>query len=220
MTLVRDTAAAKSIRAILILKGPRIVAKLQAHFSNAGACTVNLWQMTEAAERSAKVRAKAGNPFKPRQYETPGALQIGKAGGYGYDKLTAALSGMIVDGHEISDHCGGRLKLPRGAVVFPRDFKAPKGYRLSNWCSKSAATGQTVHGYTWTNRAKVALNVTEAALLASTDAGIWDSIRAKAEELETEWRASPDCVQGYSDCYRESGLAYLSAIGYTVCEVL
>lgn len=34
------------------------------------------------------------------------AIQSSRAGGYGYDKRTAALSGLIVDGHTIADHCG------------------------------------------------------------------------------------------------------------------
>ena len=31
----------------------------------------------------------------------------GYAGGYGYDKKTAALSGLIIDGHTLANHCGG-----------------------------------------------------------------------------------------------------------------
>ncbi len=33
--------------------------------------------------------------------------QAGSAGGYGYDKLTAALAGMTIDGYTMADHCGG-----------------------------------------------------------------------------------------------------------------
>lgn len=29
-----------------------------------------------------------------------------KASGYGYDKFTAALSGLVIEGHKIFDHCG------------------------------------------------------------------------------------------------------------------
>lgn len=35
-----------------------------------------------------------------------GTCTRGQAGGFGYDKLTAALSGLSVDGVKFSDHCG------------------------------------------------------------------------------------------------------------------
>ena len=43
------------------------------------------------------------------------AHYIGKAGGYGYDKLTAALAGATVAGIELGDHCdhAGRPTLDR-----------------------------------------------------------------------------------------------------------
>ena len=88
---VRDTAAAKSLRAMVIFKGARKVATVQVHFGNSGSCLVNIWQETEAAARSAAAREKAGKPFKPGKYETAGAFQHARAGGYGYDKLSQAV---------------------------------------------------------------------------------------------------------------------------------
>ena len=111
---VRDTTAAKSVREMLILKGARKVATVQVHYGNSGSCLVNIWQECEAAARSAAAREKVGKPFKAVGYETPGAFQYACAGGYGHDKLTAALSGMNIDGHELRDHCGARLKTPKG----------------------------------------------------------------------------------------------------------
>lgn len=73
--------------------------------------------------------------------------QKGTAGGYGYDKKTAALSGLTVDGHEITDHCGqdatsarllkayGRAMLAgdevKAQAVVDRARKA--GYQFANW---------------------------------------------------------------------------------------
>ncbi len=212
---VRDTAAAKSVRAILILKGARKVATVQVHYGNSGSCLVNIWQETESAARSAAAREKAGKPFKAVCYESPGAFQYARAGGYGYDKLTAALAGMNVDGHELTDHCGARLKMPKGLPLFPRDFKAHKGYSLANYCTISRATGGRIYRDEWMRRAADDLQIPE-----SDHGEKWESIAARAAELESEWKAGPDCISGYSDCYRDSGLAYLKAIGYTVCDVL
>ena len=138
MRQVRETAAGSSIRAIVIMRGKRHVATVQAHYGNSRV-SVDVWHTD-------------GTP-----------LQQASASGYGYDKFTSALSGLTIDGHTITDHCGARKKPPRGAKVWPSDAKAPRGYRFANW---SAELG------------------------------------------------------GYRDCYRESGLKYLEAIGYTVIDAI
>jgi hypothetical protein len=58
-------------------------------------------------------------------------FQAASAGGYGYDKTTAALSGLIVDGHTLADHCGG---VPEADKAKDRLFAA--------YC-KAAATDDT-----------------------------------------------------------------------------
>ncbi len=112
---VRETKAGKSIRALVILnKKGQHVATLQASFSDnpAGSvCLVNVWHTG------------------PDHIE----MQHARAGGYGYDKFSSALAGMTIDGHAMTDHCGARLKYPKGLDHFPRDFKAPKGYRVANY---------------------------------------------------------------------------------------
>lgn len=76
--------------------------------------------------------------------------QKSTAGGYGYDKLTAALSNMTIDGHSLSDHCGQdehskRLLKAYGKAMKAGDSakgqavieKAKKaGYSFSNWTSE------------------------------------------------------------------------------------
>lgn len=70
--------------------------------------------------------------------------QKGTAGGYGYDKLTAALSGMTIDGHSLSDHCGADDK-SRAYLKAWHKATAPeakkkveenarkRGYYFANW---------------------------------------------------------------------------------------
>lgn len=64
-------------------------------------------------------------------------VQIGRASGYGYDKLTAAIDEFIIDGYMLTDHCAGRLPLPEGADVFPREFVPPPGYHMANFVSSA-----------------------------------------------------------------------------------
>jgi len=217
---VRETAAGKSIRAMIICKGARKVATVQVHYGSGGGVLVNIWQEPDAAKRSADARAKAGKPFKAEEYRSAGAFQQAKSGGYGYDKLTAALSGLIVDGHEMSDHCSrnGAPKPPKGAPCFPSDFKAPKGYTLANWGAYSRANPNAYFGPVgdWRDKAAAALGINRA----ECDGEGWNRICEKAAQMQAEWEESPDCVKGWKDCYRLSGLAYLSAKGYTIHDAI
>ena len=81
---VRETKAAKAISAHVILKNGKHFATIQAHYSDSGVVTVDLW-----AEYWEDVK----NAFP----ETPEdqiycRVHVGKAGGYGYDKFGAAMS--------------------------------------------------------------------------------------------------------------------------------
>lgn len=111
MKRVDETKAGKSISAFVIISPDnKLIGKVQAHYSDTGRVTVNLWNWGEGE-----------------------VYQEGSAGGYGYDKFTAAIRGMIVDGHELTNHCQVSLPKPEGLDHFPRDFKAPPGYDLANW---------------------------------------------------------------------------------------
>lgn len=156
MKQVRETAAGKSIAAWIILnrKGD-CVATIQAHYGT-GRTMVDVWTP---------------------QGRGP---QQSWASGYGYDKLTNALSGVTIDGHKLTNHCArdGAPKMPKGRKLYPRDFKAPKGYSLANFSTPE-------HRSRW------------------NDSG---------DQLNGE--------EGYSDCYRDSGLKYLEAIGYRVLQAI
>ena len=104
---VRESTASKAISAWVITnRRGECVAKVQAHFAPSGGVSVGVFD----SERD---------------------VQHGRAGGYGYDKLTAALSGLVVAGHTLADHCEVRLRPPRGLPGFPRGYRR-KGYHTAN----------------------------------------------------------------------------------------
>lgn len=66
-----------------------------------------------------------------------------KAGGYGYDKATAALSGALIDGYRMADHCGnsdeGSEKArARLAATYKRN---PAAHDYSGWSEKARKIG-------------------------------------------------------------------------------
>lgn len=74
------------------------------------------------------------------------SVEYGKASGYGYDKKTAALSGFVIAGHRLADHCGSvetkamkkasTLLKQQMAGKVERDFRALAakiGFRFANW---------------------------------------------------------------------------------------
>lgn len=132
---VRETAAGKSISAYLITRGTKEIATVLSHYGNGGSVLVNVFQRDEAAKRTAKAITKQWKliqPMDPGKY----SFQHARAGGGGYDKFTAALTGMWIDGHELNDHCGSKLKPPEGRKTWPRDAKAPKGYQFANYITQ------------------------------------------------------------------------------------
>lgn len=195
---VSETKAGKSVSAYVILnkKGEQ-VAIVRAHFSDGGTCIVNVWDNASPE------------------------MQFGKAGGYGYDKFTAALSGMTIDGHELSDHSSRQdaPKPPKGRRTFPADYKPRKGFSLANYTSVSKATGNRMHSYTFRNMAETKLGFDEANRRELTDEQ-WQQIGDLADKLEKQWRESDDCESGFESCFRESGLDYLKALGYRVIQAI
>lgn len=177
---VRESAAAKSIKAIVIMKGARHIATLQAHYGSSR-CLVNVWH----------------NDGQP--------MQSGTASGGGYDKFTAALSGLTIDGHIMTDHCDARKKAPKLLGYFPADYKTPKGYRLANY-GEYDAKGKRWHSYDFNDAARAKLG----------DDAPWEAVDALSKQLKAE----TPLTSGYSDCYRESGLSYLEALGYSVINAI
>lgn len=118
---VRETAAGQSISAYIVLnKKGQHVATVQMHYGSS-AVTVDIWH--EASNHC--------------------PLQQGRASGYGYDKRTAALSGLVIDGHVMTDHCSreGAPRIPKGLKRYPSDFKVKPGYSLANYQSRFITFG-------------------------------------------------------------------------------
>ncbi len=112
MKQVRETAAAKSISAWVILKEGKEIATVQAYYSNAGVVQADVWD------------ALTGTLSHQR-----------RAGGYGYDKLTAAMSGAWIGGIQIYDHsvhCEAAMKeyLAEG---HERAVEELFGVQFANW---------------------------------------------------------------------------------------
>lgn len=114
---VSDTAAGKQISAYAILKAGKPVAIVRMHHSNSRTL-VNIFHVNGAAE-----------------------FQSGAAHGGGYDRTTAALAGLTIDGHKLCDHCEDRKQPPKGALGWPCKFKAPKGWSLANYSTESKLWG-------------------------------------------------------------------------------
>lgn len=102
----------------------------------AGRVLVNVRNITcDAQQRTAdRYAATYGKRRKGDGADMDGLhlwMQDGSASGYGYDKQTAALAGLIVDGHTLGDHCG----------TVPEDEK--KRERLMWSYIKAAAAGDS-----------------------------------------------------------------------------
>jgi len=191
---VNDTNAGKSISAYVILNRKGVhVATVKAFHGNS--CLVNV-------------------------HDFNGEFQHATASGYGYDKFTAALSGMTIDGHEMSNHAShdGAPKIPKGRKTYPLDYKPKKGYSLANYTKVSKATGYTIYTSDWYDKAYEALGIADSD--ADTKNARWDEVKEKAFELSKAWEESDDCERGYSSCFRESGLDYLRALGYKVIQAI
>ncbi|EPX9606381.1 hypothetical protein ACW6G5_004691 [Pseudomonas aeruginosa] len=177
---VRSTNAGHSISAWVILnsKGEH-VATVNAHYSNGGRVSVDVWNIGDKATRRsydsamlplapearAAAMAKAErDALKKRDWlkpeDAPGyaaydlfGLQQSSAGGYGYDKLAAALSGLVIDGHTIADHCGRVPEKEKArAALFTQYCKfhdysgertraAEKGWDRAHWAKRASKIG-------------------------------------------------------------------------------
>lgn len=60
-------------------------------------------------------------------------LRQGSARGGGYDRRTAALSGLSIDGQKLTDHCEVRKDLPEGQAFWASGDESPAGYRFANY---------------------------------------------------------------------------------------
>lgn len=201
---VDETKAGKQISAYVIMKGSKLIGKVQAHFSDGGTCTVNAWD------------------FSPKD-ET--RYMSGKASGYGYDKFTAAISGMVFDGHELVNHCGAKAKTPKRGYWL-REDKLARGFNLANGCYFHAPSGKRVTCYNEYDYQADGDSTFKRHVYVipkgEQSPGYWSA-------NENEVKANPDMfeevdpetvVYGYHDAHKQSGLDYLRALGYQVIQAI
>lgn len=125
---VRETAAGQSISATVVLnKKGEHVATVQAHYSNAGRVTVDVWSTSVGLEGMCKradlwAKLPTDKDYKSGAFDL-WSLQQGSAGGYGYDKHAAALAGLIIDGHTIADHCGQVPEAEKARAALLRAYR-------------------------------------------------------------------------------------------------
>lgn len=119
---IQDSAPARRVAAwVIVDKRGRVLSKVQALYPADGAGRLRVEVRNSRTEDMLAVpyfRKQAesfdadkledwqrDNADKWAAYELWG-FQRGSAGGCGYDKLAAALSGLVVAGHTMADHCG------------------------------------------------------------------------------------------------------------------
>ena len=187
--LVRDTGAGKSIAAWVIMKGKKQVGAIQAHYGNSRV-TVNVWDHT-----------------------TGGALQTGSASGYGYDKLTSALTGLTIGGVKMSNHCGERIKHTKNnsvtADTFGWDINTDHEDRRTVTVFKESFTRKGYQGANWVGNTKKVRNPDY------DPDGQVSADNAPYKTLTIE-----NGARGYSDMYRISGLDILREYGMTIIQAI
>jgi hypothetical protein len=124
MKQVRESNAAKSLTVYVIMKGNWKVATVHVLHGSTGKVSLDIWEAEKAREKSHKASNGKCPDYGPQQ---------ATAGGYGYDKETAALAGLYIDGHLLTDHCS-RLGAPK-RTSYPRDY-LKRGYHTANWCKE------------------------------------------------------------------------------------
>lgn len=180
---VRETAAGKSVAAWVILnKKGKCVATIQAHYGN-NRTLVNVFTDGE------------------------GLIHSASASGYGYDKFTAALSGAVIDGVKITDHCGEALKVP-SCGYFSEKLANKRGYRAANYANFDVVTGKKVtaiyfegEGYRYFKNA-----------ISSYDVKQNPDVFAEVP--------SERVISRPTSVYRVAGLDILPLMGYTVIQAI
>lgn len=173
---VRETTAGAAISAFVVLnKKGEHVATVNAHYSAGGRVSVDVWNIGDAVMRSFETARRTGrlsdaalekHASRAPDYYTGQdqrqewaahdlfGLQQVSAGGCGYDKLTAALAGIIIDGHTIADHSG---HVPESEKARRRILEQYKKAALAGgkwldsdrqkWLKKAASIGANFHNW-------------------------------------------------------------------------
>lgn len=195
-----------SSAAIVMRKG-EVIAKVHTRYGSGGGVQVDVVQYGEPAKRTAAVMGLELDQYGGAPDRA--TLQQSKAGGYGYDKKTAALSGMIIDGHRLTNHCGTDEKVQRLFKRYTRAIDSGKGPQASEYWEKLARKiGARFANWQGTDAEAIAHHMRRHG-----------GTEAEAREIVGN-RNAPPRIGRYTSLYRLEGLRYMEAIGYDVIEVL
>lgn len=159
----------------IILKKDKVIAKVHAHFGGSRV-VVNIYNWGKGTED---------------------CFQKGSASGYGYDKLTSALSGLIIDGISLNNHCGTDKKTEKLLKQYiqtnlAKDFtKEDEEY----YRNKAKKLGASFANYSIFYNGIKSCN--------------FEGDKTKAKKTSY-----------YTSLYLSSGLKKLEAFGYTVIQAI
>ena len=128
-----------------------------------------------------------------------GLIWHGKVGGYGYDKSTAALSGAIIDGIKIANHCGSAEESHERAKS-----------RLMKRYINAAVRG-------------ISHDETNAFVEKARKMGCHFANYTRCDDMPSEPGNEPGEVKHgyrYSSLHTQAGLDRLSAMGYRVINAI
>lgn len=146
---------------VILNKRGEHVATVQFFYGSSGTVYCEVWNTEKAimrcletalktgrvtAKQVAKLESEAKYCTTPESKRASAAHELfrcqkGRASGYGYDKAAAALSGMLVDGHTMANHCGHvpEAEKMRSRFISAYNRDAEKDY--STWSAKARAKG-------------------------------------------------------------------------------
>lgn len=197
---VRETAAGSKISAFVVLnKRGEQVATVQAHHGST--VTVDVWNDGDKAlENTAKVLGRD---------ELDVIHQQGTASGGGYDKFAAALSGLVIDGHVMADHCGRDERTEKMLKAYIKAASKPD-FNQAAWDKKAKRFGASFanHG-TYTTDGKRLYSVYKD-----------EGQRVMCTDVDGKHEYTGDVVKRFSSLHLEPGLKRLATMGYRVFQAI
>jgi len=183
-----NNAADKTFGAWIIMNPKnQHVATVQACWTKNGMCYVDVWNTS---------LSKTSNDNGPQQ---------GKAGGYGYDKFSAAIRGMVIDGVKMTDHCG----TDEVTEKLLKQYHA-EGVKLADTGLLHASEEWQAFHKKW--EAKVKKIGARFANMDTVEAFKTGTTGAGRENRSQPWM--------YSSLYYESNMDKLRLLGYDIINAL
>lgn len=196
VTMVRDSKQAQALSSFVILdKKGKHVATVQAHYRES-LVKVDVWQESIAIDNCCMREHLWAKLPKDVDYKNSAwdmwHFQQGRASGYGYDKFTAALAGLIIDGHTMADHCGQVLEAEKARASLLKRY----------WSAMHSSQKHILPEHY------------KSALQTQKE---WDAKAARLGCRFANWRSE---TNSYGSLHFASGLDRLEMLGYRVIRAL